>query len=263
MIEISNIRNFYQNNPLNLDKENFDLFKVFSNNSIKEIESIVLDTINSGEIIKKSSVKYNYDDLHKTNYLLIENRNSEIHIKIVLQEIDDNKYKIITVFPSVNFLEAIQEEGCYYPDEIEVFSKNKSAVGLSSTDIYDCSLLLERDYFEDENHDDVKWNIYGFAYPDNINKKLYNTCDCIGDEIIPFRKVKIFSTNYEIIKFNNVSFCKCYSDAALFTEFDGIKKTDINIKVPIYISENIIKNFTELYNGMELSVLFFGNIITV
>jgi len=130
---------------------------------------------------------------------------------------------------------------------------------LSDTDIFDPLVLFERNYFEDDNTDDGEWNIFGIAYPNISGKKKYNDFDGI-DDIYPWRKVKISINGIKSVVFNEVLFYKCYAEAALFVEYEVENPEIMEMKIPIYISEKVIGNVEELYNGKEIDALIFGNI---
>ena len=260
MTDIKIVRDFYSKNSLELNDENIDLelFSLFLDNPQKEIDDFVLDAIKKGSLIDEASVKFNYDDSVKTNFALIQNKGDEIGVAVILQILDCDKFKIVSVFP---FAEITGNNlgGCYYPDFVEVFGRIKSAVGDSNADFFDFLLLFERYFYEDEDYDDVDWMIYGFAFGDN-DLERYNDFDCIGDKIKAFRKMKIDTTEITQIKYGKRTFYKCYAEGSDFYEYSKTAPAEYEIKAPIYISDTIIKSVEELYDGKEMNVLMLGNI---
>ena len=262
MINIEKIQNFYKNNSLNLNEKNIDynLFDLFVN-SRDEINDLVLDVINHGDIRKQISLKFNYKDTIETQFILIEKKSLELSISVIIKIINENNLQIVSSFPTVK-CNSYFKTGCYFPDEVEIFGRIKSAVGLSETDVFDTLVLFEREYFEDDNSDDVEWNIFGIAYSNINGEKNYNDFDGV-DNIYPYRKIKIQINGIESVMLNGILFYKCFTDAALFSEYELDNPEIMNMKIPIYISEKIISNVEELYNGKEMNAIIFGNIKTV
>ncbi len=259
MIDIKNIQEFFNEQPLNLieNKIDFNLFNLFCNTEA-EINSFILDVINDGYIKKQASVKFNYNDDEETIFVQIEKDISEINISIIVKVINEKKYQIVSVFPTTD-CKLNYKDGCYFPDEVEIYGRINSAVGLCETDLFDPLVLFERNFFEDDNSDDVDWNLYAIAYSSDNGESIYNDYDGV-DDIFPYRKVKICTEGIKTFVFNGVLFYKCYTEAALFVEFET--ENMIN-KIPVYISEKLINDVKELHNGKEMNVIVFGNIKTV
>lgn len=262
MVDIEKIKNYYKNAPLNLNDNiiDFDLFNLLVK-SKNDIENLVLDIINTGYIKKQTYVKFNYDDTDNTLFLLLEKKIMSFYFSIIIKVINDDNYQLVSVFP-VAETKCIHNDGCYFPNEYEIYGRMSSSIGLRETDIFDPFILFERYYFENPNSDDVDWNIFGIACSNDTLFKKYNDNDGI-DEICPFRKVPIHINGIDTYSINGIEFFKCYADAALFLEFSSNITDGMGIKIPVYISEKCISSINELYDGKEMDIIIFGNIQTL
>lgn len=242
-----------------IDKINFPFFKLFTNGSVSKVNDLIYNVIQKGKVIDTSSIQLNRDNLEEfTDFILVQHMEGEIGFEVIIKKLPANKFDFFSAFPYAKNSKKIKD-GSYYPDEVDYFYKTSSATGLTTTDIYDHLLIFERFYHEDENHDDVKWNIYGFAIPDELSKDckiFYNDNDGI-DDIIPFRKIKVKMSKVKTLKYGELEFYKAFGEGALFPD-SSIQ--DFTTKIPVYIVPSILNNVAELKDGKEMNVIVFGNI---
>lgn len=261
LVDIAAIRSFYETNPLILPYEtvDFDFLNLFVH-SKAELDSLVLDIINTGHIQKQASVRFHREDTDDSLFVLVEKESPDIHLSVIIQCISESQYRVVSVFPTVTNASR-HMGGHYFPDDYEIFGRVQSAVGLPDTDIFDSTVLFENDYFSDNNHDDVEWNMFGVAYSNSSAAGRYNDFDCV-DDIYPYRKVSVRVSDMEQIIFNGIVFYKCYTDAALFLEYCDVEPGMMGIKIPLYISEKSDIKIEELHDGSVVDAVIFGSIRT-
>lgn len=260
-VDIKTIRMFYERNPLifSADTVDYDLLDLFML-SITELQPIVLDIINTGHIQKQASVRFHREDTDDSLFVLVEKESPDIHLSVIIQCISESQYRVVSVFPTVTNASR-HMGGHYFPDDCEIFGRVQSAVGLPDTDIFDSTVLFENDYFSDDNHDDVEWNMFGVAYSNSSAAARYNDFDGV-DDIYPYRKATVRISDMEQIIFNGIVFYKCYTDAALFLEYCDVEPGMMGIKIPLYISEKSDIKIEELHDGSVVDAVIFGSIRT-